>query len=179
MIRSKTAAAIQAGVFFGLLAWGFAAGAQVYKWVDEKGTIHFSDAPPTRLQGTAPVQVIPEEDRVPMVENGPPPPSDSEPPPDEEDLYEPEGGGIAEGLGSDADSPSVVVVDGGARDPAVRFRARSPLNRPGQPVRPRLQSPVQQPRHRHRAADSEPGPAGSDRRWSAHAGRRSGTSSRP
>jgi hypothetical protein len=148
MIGIKTTVAAVACVFFGLLTCAFAAEAQIYKWVDEKGTIHFSDDPPARLPGTAPVQVIPEEAWVPMVENGPPPPSDSEPGEEQEDLYEPEVGDVAPGLGSDVESPSVVVVDGGS-DRAVRFRARSPRNRPGQPIRPPIRSPLQQPRHRH------------------------------
>jgi len=146
MVRSKVTAAISAGVFVGLLSHGLATEAQIYKWVDEKGTIHFSDDPPARTEGTTPVQVIPSEARSPMVKNGPPPPSsDSEARPGEEDMSEIERRGMGETLESDVESPPVVVVEGG-RDPSVRFRALSPRNRPGQPIRPPIRPPVRHPR---------------------------------
>lgn len=47
------------------------ARAQIYKWVDDKGVVHFADVPPPR--GGA--EMLPSAERAPMVRNGPTPPS--------------------------------------------------------------------------------------------------------
>jgi uncharacterized protein DUF4124 len=132
MIRRGAIAAIGTWVFLGVLPFGSATAAPVYKWVDERGTIHFSDTRPKRSTRLSDVQVIPDKASVPMVRNGPPADFDSE-----LDLYDQEEGYEPYWLEEDdldAESSSLIVVEG-ARDPAVRFRAFSPLNRPGKPVR--------------------------------------------
>jgi hypothetical protein len=112
--------------------------AQIYKWTDASGTIHFSDSPPATTRGNSRVEVLPETKHVPSRPIRPPepeaePPEPAVAPPDQEPrddtgsdyATEPE-----ESTGSDE-----IIVDETARDPAVWYRANSPSNRPGQPMR--------------------------------------------
>lgn len=119
--------------------------AQIYKWTDEKGTVHFSNDPPPQTV----VEELPEIEHRPLVQGGPPPPgadeSDgrggaraAESAPAELAEEEPE----AERY----DQPDVIVVDDGRADLVTRYRANSPRNRPGQPIR----QPVQRPARRGR-----------------------------
>jgi Domain of unknown function (DUF4124) len=156
---------ISAWVFFCLLAYSLPTEAQIYKWVDDKGTIHFSDRRPVSVPDAAIVQVIAEEARAPLVKNGPPPPtSDSEVQAYDpyDDMDEPELGDASERLDNEAGSPAVVVVEG-ARDPTVWFRAHSPRNRPGQAVRPRLRPLTHLPGRNRRGGPNRLGSSGSRR----------------
>lgn len=145
MIRRTATAAIWACVFLSVLRFSSATAAPVYKWVDERGTIHFTDAPPERSRRLSGVEVIPEDAKVPVVHYGPPPSAvqrSRRGAESEVDLYEeaePEEF-WPEQVDLGAESTSVIVVEG-ARDPSVRFRALSPLNRPGQPIRVHNQRP--------------------------------------
>ncbi|MDA8142000.1 MAG: DUF4124 domain-containing protein [Desulfobacteraceae bacterium] len=56
-----------------LLIFGSVAWADIYKWTDEKGVIHFSDQPPAQNQGTQEVESQPSA-----------PPSTYQPPPKKE-----------------------------------------------------------------------------------------------
>jgi hypothetical protein len=62
-----------------LLLVAGSAGAEIYKWVDENGTVHFSQSPPP--QRPEAVEVIPEQPAAPLVEGGPERPTPGGPPP--------------------------------------------------------------------------------------------------
>lgn len=111
--------------------------AQTYKWVDEKGTVHFSNDPPAK----APVEVLPDADRRPMVKNGPPSAEGSEAESVDEEAPTASQPGAASALAPEdhpgetvGDEPDTVIVDDG-NDPVTRYRANSPRNQPGQPIR--------------------------------------------
>lgn len=126
--------------------------AQIYKWTDDKGTVHFGNDPPPQTV----VEQLPESEHRPLVQGGPPPPGadgsdalpsaaasargpravESEP----ADAFEEALDGEREG------EPDVIVVDDGRADLVTRYRANSPRNRPGQPIR----QPVQRPARRAR-----------------------------
>lgn len=75
------------------------AGAEIYRWVDEDGDVHYGDRPPKgaerveelpQLQGMQPV-AIPEEDEPPPVEPAPPPQVRIERPEPEQTFRDPRG----------------------------------------------------------------------------------------
>jgi len=116
--------------------------AQIYKWVDEKGTVHFSNDPPAK----APAEVLPENRRPPLVENGPDAPAEAAAAPAASESGH---GTASDPVPEDVEPSEIVVeesdtiiVDDGAGDLATRRRANSPRNRPGQPIR----QPRSQPR---------------------------------
>ena len=113
--------------------------AQIYKWVDASGTIHFADAPPpTAGAGAGTIEVLPES------EHRPPPadtstqfrddasPEEAAAAPEEELTDDAWSNEASEPRGEDVE-PEIIVES--APDPAVRYRANSPRNRPGQPIR--------------------------------------------
>ena len=51
MTTSERTALISAWMLVGWLAGATPSAAQIYKWTDASGTIHFSDSPPPRTQG--------------------------------------------------------------------------------------------------------------------------------
>lgn len=123
-----------------VLAVAAPSGAQIYKWTDEKGTVHFSNDPPPQ----ASVEVIPEGERRPLVRNGPPPPGEAAAAPaDDESPRAPRHRVAAEPVPQDVESgeilvedeADVIIVDDDQRDLVTRYRANSPRNRPGQPIR--------------------------------------------
>jgi hypothetical protein len=122
--------------------------AQIYKWVDESGTVHFSDAPPARAGGG--VEVIPESAPRPRPTE---PARDAAA--DADDLAsrrdaaessdaEPVDEAAGDGPPVVEDVVTEVIVESGP-DPAVRRRANSPRNRPGEPIRQPARQPVQRP----------------------------------
>jgi hypothetical protein len=125
------------------LLMAVSSAAQIYKWTDKSGTVHFSDSPPPRGAGAPKVEVRPRFTSRPVPTRTAAPPEEQTPesvveaPRDQEDFgtaddyaQEPVGEDLGEDVGSD-----VEVIDGTAGDPAVRRRANSPRNRPGQPIR--------------------------------------------
>jgi Domain of unknown function (DUF4124) len=142
MDAGKGTVGIAAGGLLMLLALVTASAAQTYKWVDEKGTVHFSNDPPAK----APLEVVPESARRPAVRQ--PPPAD-EPDRDAMDEAAPRRARAAPAAEDGASEEIIVeesetiVIDDGTRDPVTRYRANSPRNRPGQPIR---QAPARQPR---------------------------------
>jgi hypothetical protein len=75
------------------------AGAEIYRWVDEDGVVHYGDRPPNHaeqveelpeLQSMQPV-AIPEEDEAPSVEPAPPPQVRIEQPRPEQTFHDPRG----------------------------------------------------------------------------------------
>lgn len=129
------------------MTWATASAAQIYKWVDEKGTVHFSDDPPAK----APLEVVPDsERRAPARQPPPPQRADDVQPDDDDEPFEPRrragSGQDAEDFASEeiiVEESETIIIDDGGRDPVTRYRANSPRNRPGQPIR---QAPVRQPR---------------------------------
>jgi hypothetical protein len=127
-----------------IVAWLLLAGgqaeAQIYKWVDEKGAVHFSQSPPAGGAGSGVVEAIPNAPAAPMVQGGPEPAADDddgkvvdglrqrEPDPVEDE------GGEDEYVPEEDAGPADVIVDDGTRDPRVRLRGRLPANEPGQPI---------------------------------------------
>jgi hypothetical protein len=132
-------AVILACILIGVLAFVTPSAAQFYKWTDAAGTVHFSDNPPPRAAG-AKVEVVPETHyRPPTVRRAAPPEEPAPPEPVAESPPEPEISEDAsdygtEPMGEDVGA-DVPIVDDTAGDPAVRWRANSPRNRPGQPIR--------------------------------------------
>jgi Domain of unknown function (DUF4124) len=142
MTAAEMRLAISACVLVGVLAHGEPGAAQIYKWVDGSGTVHFSDTPPK--PGAGAVEVLPEgQPRA----AAPPPRADSAAPenenaaPDDEGLDDSESEGAAAPFEDSGpteiieDGPTEIIVEGAPLDPAVRYRANSPRNRPEQPIR--------------------------------------------
>ena len=139
MTRRRGAAGIAASLL--LAAWALAtpSAAQIYKWVDEKGTVHFSNDPPAK----APVEELPETEHRPLVQNGPPGPEGADA--DAEDEAAPRGSrhrAVSEPEPEEVESSEIIVeesdtiiVDDGRGDAVTRYRANSPRNRPGEPIR--------------------------------------------
>jgi hypothetical protein len=123
-----------------LLARATPCAAQIYKWTDASGTIHFSDNPPPRKPGASAVEVLPETQHRPAVVNRPVPDDEPESP---EPAVAPRDQGRSDDTDGDygaepEDEPvdsGAIIVDDAARDPEVWLRANSPRNRPGQPIR--------------------------------------------
>ncbi|MGH7788027.1 MAG: DUF4124 domain-containing protein [Candidatus Binatia bacterium] len=145
MTWQKGAAAIEACLLLAMFALGTPCAAQIYKWVDEKGTVHFSNDPPAK----APAEELPETKHQPLVKNGSPEPegADADAPHEEvtggswhgaESEPEPEDVESSEMIVDESDT---IIVEDGLGDPVTRYRANSPRNRPGQPV----QQPRRQP----------------------------------
>lgn len=141
MTRSERTAVISVCILFGLLALGAPSAAQIYKWTDASGTIHFGDSPPPRGGAASPVEVRPETQhrapptRPPAPADEPEPPEQAVVPPAPEERVDDTGSDYAnepaeEDVGSDP-----IIVDGAERDPEAWRRANSPRNRPGQPIR--------------------------------------------
>jgi len=149
MIQRGRATAVAACVLVAAVAWAAPSAAQIYKWVDEKGNVHFTNDPPAKV----PVEEIPETKHRPSVRSEPPPPAEPEagssadaprsvrrpaaPEPADEE---------AEAVEVIEEESDVIIVDDGLYDPATRYRANSPRNRPGQPIRQPNRQPVRQPR---------------------------------
>jgi hypothetical protein len=124
-----------------LLLVGAPVEAQIYKWVDEKGTVHFSQSPPPGGKRVGGVETIPDAAAAPMVQGGPGPAGKDA---DEEVVDRPaerapgpvddEGGEDDYWPGAEA-APDDIIVDDGTGDPRVWLRSRSPANEPGQPIR--------------------------------------------
>ena len=142
MTKSERTAVISLYIMVGLLALGAPSAAQIYKWTDASGTVHFGDSPPPKGGAASPVEVRPETvhrpppTREPAPADNPEPPEPAAVPPPPEERADDAGNDSAteptdEDFGSD---PS--IVDGSEGDPAVWRRANSPRNRPGQPMRP-------------------------------------------
>lgn len=145
MNACRGTAGVAACVLLAGLALATASAAQIYKWVDEKGTVHFSDDPPAK----APLEVVPDSERRAPARKPPPPQPDAEVVRDDDEPFEPRRAGSGREA-VDAESEEIIVeesetivIDDGRRDPVTRYRANSPRNRPGQPIR---QAPVRQPR---------------------------------
>jgi hypothetical protein len=113
--------------------------AQIYKWVDASGTVHFADSPPPPAgTGAGTVEVLPES------EHRPPPadtsnksrddagPEEAAAPSEEEPTDDAWRDEASEPRGEDV-QPDIIIESG--PDPAVGYRANSPRNRPGQPIR--------------------------------------------
>lgn len=151
MPQARRAPALGACALLAAAALAAPAGAQIYKWTDEKGVVHLSQDPPPK----AALQELPETTHAPLVKNGPPPIAEAVEP---EDAREPRAVAPAPeehavDVGPDGDgSPDVIVVDGGGSDLATRYRANSPRNRPGEPIRQPGQSQL---------GPRQPGPGGS------------------
>ena len=139
--------AIAASMLVGLsvLAAAIPSAAEIYKWVDEAGTIHFTDAPPGRA-GSA-VEVLPESSPRPRPTE---PARDAAPQADDARPPDEAASSDAQDLDDNwSDEPELEVEDIGTEiiiesgpDPAVRRRANSPRNRPGQPIRQPGQRPA-------------------------------------
>jgi hypothetical protein len=127
-----------------IVAWLLLVGAQVeaqiYKWVDEKGTVHFSQSPPPGGTAAGGIEAIPDAAAAPMVQGQAKPAAQD----DDEEIVdrtgegEPEPGGDGDGedeyLPEDDAAPDDVMVDDGTGDPRVWLRSRSPANEAGQPI---------------------------------------------
>jgi hypothetical protein len=149
MIQRGRATAVAVCGLVAAVAWAASSAAQIYKWVDEKGTVHFTNDPPAK----APAEVIPETEHRPSVRNEAPPPAEPEaessaaaprsvrrraaPEPADEEIE------AVEVIEEESD---VIIVDDGLYDPLTRYRANSPRNRPGQPIRQPNRQSVRQPR---------------------------------
>jgi len=113
--------------------------AQIYKWVDASGTVHFADSPPPPAgAGAGAVEVMPEsEHRPPPADTstqsrGDAAPEEAAAPSEEDPTDDDWHDEASEPRGEDV-APEIIVES--APDPAVRYRANSPRNRPGQPIR--------------------------------------------
>jgi hypothetical protein len=132
------------------LALASSSAAQIYKWVDEKGGVHFTNDPPPKVA----VEVIPEGERRPRVVDQPPSSLESaaELPGDVTPRESQRGaasGASMEDVESEeiiVDDAETIIVDDGGRDVVTGYRANSPRNRPGQPIRQPNRQPVRQPR---------------------------------
>ena len=139
MTRPGRVSAVAAGLLLATLAPAAPGAAQIYKWVDDKGTVHFSNDPPPKVA----VEELPETEHRPLVKNGPPGPgaTEDEPADDEAAPASPRRAAVRpapddeEATEEVAADPDVIVVDGGQSDLVTRYRANSPRNRPGQPIR--------------------------------------------
>ena len=136
MTAAKIRLAISACVLVGGLAYGEPGAAQIYKWVDAAGTVHFSDTPPKPAADAGAVEVLPETQHRPAAL---PPRADSAAPDEGRDDSESER--VAAPVEDDGpteiieDGPTEIIVEGAPIDPAVRYRANSPRNSPGGPIR--------------------------------------------
>jgi hypothetical protein len=142
MTASRAKRAISVCVI-GALALAPAAptAAQIYKWVDGAGTVHFSDAPPARTGSTAgAIEVLPRSEHRPAAASTASSSPDQPPRESAADPYDderPDDEAWSDQAAEEEEEEVVVeVFDDGAVDPAVRYRANSPRNRPGQPIRP-------------------------------------------
>jgi hypothetical protein len=152
MPQWREAPAIAACVLLAVLAPAAPSAAQIYKWVDEAGTTHFSNDPPPRRTGAPAVEVLPETEHRPRN----PPASASagaadagagRGPLEDEPRDAPDA--AAEDVEPEAiivEDYDAVIVEEGQRDLVTPYRAHSPRNRPGQPIR----QPVRQPRQPRR-----------------------------
>lgn len=120
------------------LAAASPSAAEIYKWVDESGTVHFTDAPPAAA-GAA-VEVLPEAPPRPR----PPEPARVAPAADDAPRNEATAPSEVEEVVDEAwvEEPELEVEDVGTEiiiesepDRATRRRANSPRNQPGQPIR--------------------------------------------
>lgn len=151
-MEPRRATRIGAGTLLAVLALTAPSAAQIYKWVDEKGTVHFSDHVPANAKAEALPAAAP---RPTVAKAAPPAESDEEPLGDDEvsDVAnDPAPASVEEEQsseiivdGTDAvilDDSDTIIVEGSQVDATTRWRANSPRNRPGQPIR----QPVRQPR---------------------------------
>lgn len=141
MARSDLWGQFGAAILVGVLAVSTPAAAQIYKWTDKSGTIHFSDTPPSRGSSTSKVDVLPKTEYRPPAKSNVPPPDDPPPPPApaaeaprDEAPIDDSADYASEPYDEDAGSEPI-VLEGSEGDPAVWRRANSPRNRPGQPIR--------------------------------------------
>lgn len=132
-------AVILACILIGVLAFVTPSAAQFYKWTDAAGTVHFSDNPPPRGAGAPKVEVLPEAQYRPPTVRRVAPPEEPEPPePVAEAPPAPEMPDDASDYGTEPigeDFGDVPIVDDTTGDASVRWRANSPRNRPGGPIR--------------------------------------------
>jgi len=132
------------------LAVTSSSAAQIYKWVDEKGTLHFSNDPPPKVA----VEVVPEGERRPRAVDQPPPVAESAAElPEDAAPRESQRGARSDAEVEDVESEEIIaedsdtiIVDDGGRDVVTGYRAYSPRNRPGQAIRQPNRQPVRQPR---------------------------------
>ena len=114
--------------------------AQIYKWTDAAGTVHFSDTPPPRTAGKTKVEVLPKTEHRPVVSGVPTPPTE-EPEAEADERYNQPVDDSADYAPmeppAEESAPETIIVDDAERDPGVAYRALSPRNRPGQPIRVR------------------------------------------
>jgi hypothetical protein len=136
----RTSRSILCSVAWFLLVAGQSEAQQIYKWVDEKGTVHFSQSPPPGGAGSAPVEAIPAAPAAPMVQGG----SKTSAHDNAEAVdrrRQPRAaavgdkGGEDEYLPEEDEDPGGVTVQDGRPDPRVWLRSRLPANKPGQPIR--------------------------------------------
>lgn len=140
MVTSQRSAVLATCVLTAVLVSSTPSPAQIYKWTDKSGTIHFSDSPPPRGSSSSKVDVLPKTEYRPPAKSAPPPeepPPPPEPaaevPPDEAPIDD-SGDYASEPYEADAGSDPI-VLEGSEVDPAAVRRAISPRNRPGQPIR--------------------------------------------
>lgn len=123
-----------------VLAQAAPSAAQIYKWVDEAGTVHFSDSPPAKPGSSGgSVEVLPRSEprpAAPSRSSSTDRPAAADPydeeRPDDEAWVDQAADPVEEQVEEEVD---VEIYDDGAVDAAVRYRANSPRNRPGQPIR--------------------------------------------
>lgn len=133
MPQARRALAHGACALLAAAALAVPAGAQIYKWTDDQGVVHLSQDPPPKTA----LEELPETTQAPLVKNGPPPVEEepepaTAPQPGMARAPDEDGGDAVEAA---PDAADVVVIDGGGSDVATRYRANSPRNRPGEPIR--------------------------------------------
>jgi hypothetical protein len=132
------ARAYTVAIVVALFLAGGAVEAQIYKWVDEKGTVHFGQSPPP--EGSGVVETLPEGPGAPVVQGGPQPYKEDY---EREDVFDRmddrrrlrDSAGDGGGREEEPIEPGSIIVDEDGRDPAVWWRGRAPANAPGQPIR--------------------------------------------